>query len=319
MDLTWLYLAIATIQAAALPGPNPADLSPNHVPNHHHHHHHHSNEPTLHTCQTTLHCPPNTIIVSPDPTNPHANFTTLSSALTSLPEHPSSPRATILLLAGTYIEQINITRSAPITLLGQTQSPENPSSNLVRIVHNAANHDSTGLQRDNVFTSALIVAPTLAASLTGSGPKGDPVPRGTPSGNTDFRAYNVDFVNDWKPFSDGPALAVSLGYCNAGFYACGFFSYQDTVCLFPFSLSLSLSLSLSAGAGWLGGCLARLAQANEIGLRRQTRKHIHNQQHNSRRNRFSLRFRDSMDNLFFPATPKLRRRNHSVERKQHDV
>lgn len=58
---------------------------------------------------------------------------------------------------------------------------------------------------------------------------GDPVPAGTPFGNTDFRAYNIDFINDYKNYATGPSLAVSVSYANTGFYFCGFYSYQDTV------------------------------------------------------------------------------------------
>jgi hypothetical protein len=55
------------------------------------------------------------------------------------------------------------------------------------------------------------------------------VPANTPFGNSDFRAYNIDFINDYKNYSAGPALAVSVSYANAGFYFCGLYSYQDSV------------------------------------------------------------------------------------------
>jgi hypothetical protein len=83
---------------------------------------------------------------------------------------------------------------------------------------------------DNAFTSVLTVAPTLEASLTGSGPTGYPVPNGTVYGNVDFRVYNIDFVNAFAERSVGPSLAVSISRANAGFYQAGFYSYQDTVC-----------------------------------------------------------------------------------------
>jgi hypothetical protein len=55
------------------------------------------------------------------------------------------------------------------------------------------------------------------------------VPANTPFGSIDFRAYNIDFINDYKNYAAGPALAVSISYANAGFYFCGLYSYQDTV------------------------------------------------------------------------------------------
>jgi pectin methylesterase-like acyl-CoA thioesterase len=177
------------------------------------------------TCQSTgTHCPPGTLVVST--TSKHASHKTIQSAINSLPDD-ESPQ-TILILEGTYTEQVNITRSGPVTLLGQTTSPKDASRNRVRINWAAGNRDNTG-GIDNVFFSVMVVAPTLEASLTGTGPTGYPVPADTPFGNKDFRVYNVDFDNTWAEYSDGPAHALSLSRANGGFYHCGFYSYQDTV------------------------------------------------------------------------------------------
>jgi hypothetical protein len=51
----------------------------------------------------------------------------------------------------------------------------------------------------------------------------------TPFGSADFRAYNLNFINDFADHAVGPSLAVSVSYANAGFYFCGVYSYQDTV------------------------------------------------------------------------------------------
>jgi hypothetical protein len=96
------------------------------------------------------------------------------------------------------------------------------------------------------------VAPTLESSLTGSGTTGYPVPSDTPFGNTDFRVYNVDFVNEWSDYSDGPAHALSLSRANGGFYYCGFFSYQDTVSLLYFLfLFLVMGSSSDSALDWI--------------------------------------------------------------------
>ncbi|KAI2786577.1 hypothetical protein POX_g08964 [Penicillium oxalicum] len=177
-------------------------------------------------CQLSgKHCPKGTIVVSAS--NKHADFTTVQAAIESLPQDDTAQ--TILILAGTYKEQVNVTRAGPVTLLGQTSSPTDATKNQVVITWAAANHDNTGKSVDNVFSSVLVVAPTLDASVTGSGPTGNPVPEDTPFGNKNFRAYNIDFTNTWAEYSDGPAHALSFSRANGGFYYCGFYSYQDTV------------------------------------------------------------------------------------------
>jgi pectinesterase len=177
-------------------------------------------------CQRSLKaCPKGTIVVSG--TNPKADFTTVQAAIESLPHDNSSH--TVLVLAGDYTEQLNVTRPGPVTLLGQTNHLTDASKNQVTITWAQANHDNTGQSVDNVFSSVLVVAPTLDASYTGSGPTGYPVPEDTPFGSVDFRAYNIDFTNTWSDYSDGPAHALSISRANGGFYYCGFYSYQDTV------------------------------------------------------------------------------------------
>lgn len=170
-------------------------------------------------------CPTNTIVVSNNPSHRNsADFSSIQSAILSLPHDNSS--ATILIRAGNYTEQLNVTRPGPLTLLGETSSPLDETKNEVNVFWSAANN-ATYL--DNAFTSVLTVAPTQNASLTGAGPTGWPVPADTPFGNTDFRVYNIDFRNIFSEYSAGPALAVSVSYANTGFYYSGFYSYQDTV------------------------------------------------------------------------------------------
>jgi pectin methylesterase-like acyl-CoA thioesterase len=180
------------------------------------------------TCQYPTHnpltnCPPNTLLVSA--THALAHFNTIQSAILSLPHDHTSH--TILILPGTYNEQLNITRPGPLTLLGQTPTPNSQSANLVTVTFAAANVNVS--YPDNAYTSVLTVAPTLEASLTGSGPTGYPVPNGTAFGNVDFRVYNIDFRNVYSEISVGPSLALSISRANAGFYHSGFYSYQDTV------------------------------------------------------------------------------------------
>ncbi|KAG9671208.1 pectin lyase-like protein, partial [Aureobasidium melanogenum] len=167
-------------------------------------------------------CPQGTLLVGPN-----AKFTSIQSAVLSVPN--DTVPYYVLVLPGNYTEQVNITRPGPLTLLAQTKFPNDNTKNTVNVIwHNATGTASTG-SYDNAYTSTLTVAPTFNSSLTGSGPTGNQVPPGTPFGNTDFRAYNLNFINDYLPYSAGPSLALSVSYANAGFYYCGFYSYQDTI------------------------------------------------------------------------------------------
>ena len=168
-------------------------------------------------------CPPNTLWVSQ--TDCGADFTTIQGAISSRPD--DNTNYTILVMPGIYIEQLNVTRSAPLAILGQTSTSNEQGDNTVTVYWAAAN--ANGKFTDNAFTSVLTVAPTLEASLTGSGNTGYPVPEDTPFGCVDFRVYNIDFRNVATEISAGPSLAVSVSRANAGFYFSGFYSYQDTV------------------------------------------------------------------------------------------
>ncbi|KAL1296801.1 hypothetical protein AAFC00_004430 [Neodothiora populina] len=201
-------------------------------------------------------CPQGTLLVGPD-----QKFTSVQSAVLSIPN--DTVPYYILVLPGNYTEQVNITRSGSLTLLGQTKYHNDDAQNGVNIIwHNATGTASTG-NYDNAYTSTLTVAPTLNSSLTGSGPTGNTVPVSTPFGNTDFKAYNLNFVNDYRPYSAGPSLALSVSYANASFYNCGFYSYQDTVYIgkvgntYMYNSTVAGQTDFLYGFGtlWLQSCL----------------------------------------------------------------
>lgn len=203
-------------------------------------------------------CPSGTLLVGPASSG--ASFSSVQSAILSIP-NDTTPY-TILILPGTYTEQLNVTRRGPLTLLGQTDVPTNQSSNSVTIAWAAV--AGTG---DNAYTSTLTVAPTLNASLTGAGPDGNPVPPGTPFGCTDFRAYNIDFVNDYAPYSDDPSLAISISYANSGFYYCGFYSYQDTVYIGKLGNAYIYSSTIAGQTDFLYGFGTLWVQSSLLSLR----------------------------------------------------
>jgi len=166
-----------------------------------------------------------TLLVSP---STKGAFGTIQSAVLSLPNNKDA--FTLLIEPGNYTEQINVTRVGPTYFLGQTDNPKDQSLNEVRVFWAAVTGNTAlNLSFDNAFTAVLTVAPDLDADLTGAGTTGFDVPDGTPFGCVDFRTYNIDFINDFIDFGDGPSLALSMGYANAGFYQTGFYSWQDTI------------------------------------------------------------------------------------------
>ncbi|KAG1822654.1 carbohydrate esterase family 8 protein [Suillus subaureus] len=155
-------------------------------------------------------CPAGTLFVSP--TDSRASFTSVQAAIKSLPQ---TGDAVILIGEGEYFEQVNIARSAPLTLLGQLDpstayhSAGNASQrNLVHIWYNL--YVESGLTDEE--TATLTVAPASGENF----------------GNTNFRAYNIDFENRAANYSISQALVTSISYANASFYGCAFAGWQDT-------------------------------------------------------------------------------------------
>ena len=205
-------------------------------------------------------CPKRTLLVGP-----LAKFTSIQAAVLSISNNKDS--YTILILPGNYTEQVNITRQAPLTLLGQTTNPNSASHNLVNVIwHNATGTASTG-SYDNAYTSTLTIAPTLNSSLTGSGPTGFAVPQDTPYGNENFRVYNINFVNDYLPYSAGPSLALSVSYANAGFYYTQFLSYQDTVYVGKLGNAYMYNCIMGGQTDFLYGFGTLWVQSSQILLR----------------------------------------------------
>jgi len=96
--------------------------------------------------------------------------------------------------------------------------------------------------QDDATSAVLTVSPSVAGSLIGAGPTGAPLQ--PLFGNTDFKAYNIDFQNRavrlpltqtsqlctfiQANFAISQALVTDISYANASFYGCTFASYQDT-------------------------------------------------------------------------------------------
>jgi hypothetical protein len=237
-------------------------------------------------------CPKNTLVVGPS-----GHFASIQQAILSLPENSDS--YVVLIQPGNYTEQLNITRPGPLTLLGVTASPNDKAGNQVNVIwHNATGTATTGTY-DNAYTSTLTIAPTLNSSFTGTGPTGFAVPADTPFGNSDFRTYNLNFINDYLPYAAGPSLALSLSYANGGFYYTRFLSYQDTVrhvTSHPHYHPLTASLP---------------------GLHRQTRQRIHVRLRSRRPDRFLLRLWNLLGDEVCRYASRLRWRHYGLERHEY--
>ncbi|KAK7054335.1 hypothetical protein VNI00_003529 [Paramarasmius palmivorus] len=174
-------------------------------------------------------CPSGTIFVSKNTSDPEVKFSTVQEAILSLPDELE---AIILVAEGEYHETVNVTRSGPLTLLGQVSAEyanavDQPFAN-ASILNLVKIFDTKFVQSgmDDADSAVLIVAPNHAGSLIGAGPTGAPLQ--PVFGNVDFKAYNIDFQNRAANYSISQALVTDISYANASFYGCTFASFQDT-------------------------------------------------------------------------------------------
>ncbi|PPQ64151.1 hypothetical protein CVT24_008786 [Panaeolus cyanescens] len=141
--------------------------------------------------------PPSGSIVVRAGTNTAGEYRTVASAVASLPNDSSS--RSIFIYPGTYNEQVYITRSGPLTIYGYTTDTMAYSANQVTIqagvpASQAGSNDASGTLRVH---------------------------------KDNFKMYNVNVKNTYGP--GGQAIAISQYGSKNGFYACGFYGYQDTV------------------------------------------------------------------------------------------
>ncbi|KAJ6582996.1 pectinesterase [Mycena vulgaris] len=140
--------------------------------------------------------PSGAIIVRKGTTTP-GEFATLTAALNSLPNDSSS--RSIFMFPGTYAEQVDITRSGPLTIYGYTTDTTTYTGN-----------------------QAILTA-GVSASTAGS----DDASGTLRIHKNDFKMYNVHVKNTFGVGSQ--AIAISQYGSRVGLYACGFFGSQDTL------------------------------------------------------------------------------------------
>ncbi|KAF3400436.1 putative pectinesterase A [Talaromyces pinophilus] len=124
-------------------------------------------------------------------------YSTLSAAVTALGS--SSAAACIFIYSGTYTEAIRIAYGGALTLYGYTTDYGEQKYNTVTITRNESSAEAGDLDD----SSAVNVV------------------------SSNFRAYNINFSNTYG--QGAQAVALTANGDQQGYYACGFYGYQDTL------------------------------------------------------------------------------------------
>ena len=144
---------------------------------------------------------PSTYVVSLTPND--TEYGSVESAISALPD--DGAEKLILIMPGTYTEQININRTGKVTLRGTTNFTNDYSQNQVIIQFNYGVSTSAGQDE---------LTPVINSKKTdGSG----------------IALYNIDFVNNFAQTKNYAALAADFYGTNMAAYGCSFIGFQDTV------------------------------------------------------------------------------------------
>ena len=142
-----------------------------------------------------------TLVVSKNP-GP-CEYSNITSAIRALPNDGKA--WTIKIGAGTYVEQLFITRKGKVTLIGATDFTNDYTQNKVRIEISDGRLTSLSQNEET---------PVLYAK------KND---------GTGLAVYNIDFVNTYPQTKDTAALAADFYGANIAAYGCSFVGFQDTL------------------------------------------------------------------------------------------
>ncbi|KAF2851568.1 carbohydrate esterase family 8 protein [Plenodomus tracheiphilus IPT5] len=146
--------------------------------------------------------PSGTLIVSKTPGS--CEYSNVTSAISALPNDKQP--YTIKIGAGTYVEQLSITRNGKVTLIGATSSARDYTQNQVRIEISNGRRTNLGQNEQT---------PVLYAKKAND--------------NSGLAVYNIDFVNTYPQTPDTAALAADFYGANIAAYGCSFIGYQDTL------------------------------------------------------------------------------------------
>ncbi|EAW13704.1 putative pectin methylesterase [Aspergillus clavatus NRRL 1] len=164
----------------------------------------HSSTPTASTVTSSTvptATPTSTLVVSQDPSP--GQYANVSQAIAALPK--DGKPYTIYIKAGTYIEQLSITRAGKVTLRGETSFENDYTQNRVTIQFSFGVLTSEGRNEET---------PVIYAKKNdGSG----------------LALYNINFVNTYPQTRNTAALAADFYGSNLAAYGCSFIGYQDTL------------------------------------------------------------------------------------------
>lgn len=146
--------------------------------------------------------PGSTLVVSLNATT--CQYSSVSAAIAALPN--DSKPYTVMIMPGTYTEQISITRNGKVTLIGQSSYVNDYSSNQVTI--QTSNGQLTSANQDES-------TPVINAKKTND--------------NSGLAIYNINFVNTYPQTTNTAALAADFYGANIAAYGCRFVGFQDTL------------------------------------------------------------------------------------------
>ncbi|KAI9147149.1 Pectinesterase A [Paramyrothecium foliicola] len=128
----------------------------------------------------------------------HKNIT---DALNALGSGTSTSKACIFIYAGTYASsaQVYINYKGALTLYGYTTNTGSQGSNAVTFTRNINSATAGSLDASSTFNIV----------------------------SANFKAYNINFKNLYG--KGAQAVAVTANGDKQGYYACGFYGYQDTL------------------------------------------------------------------------------------------
>lgn len=146
---------------------------------------------------------PSAIVVVSQTPGP-CEYGNITGAINALPNDGKD--YTIRIEAGTYVEQLSITRKGKVTLVGATNYTNDYTQNQVRVETSNGSLTSLGQNEQT---------PVIYAKKT--------------SDNSGLAVYNIDFVNTYPQTANTAALAADFYGANIAAYGCSFVGFQDTL------------------------------------------------------------------------------------------